>query len=298
VATSGYVTDIRGPRMRLVRFVLIAVVILVFRIRCWPSSQHGHVVGMFLCMGLREAMDSDDAVAAGIAAVALAGIGAAAYKGVSKLRNARERLSVAVLGEAGVGKTSLLHLLAGTPYDNPTATNTSTKYPAMKVDVDGRKLLVREGYDVSGSWTAWPEWQSAVQDGYVVYLADARRLATEAGLTPEEPPPNPVNEPTSRVLRDAWRIAEWREELQGKNGLKHWRCVVAVTHRETDPRFRPQTAEAETEYNRQIRDQLDEAVSVLGGNGHVSVTSGSLFPPAPGNRLKDDIIRRLLPKRA
>jgi hypothetical protein len=203
------------------------------------------------------------------------------------LRDRSAQLSVAVLGERGVGKTTLLHLWAGKPTGDLPPTVLPRKYEPVRIHVDGHKFLLRAGYDVSGSKDAWRHWKPAVKDGHVVYLADARRLAAEAGYEPQEPPPNPPESPP-RVLRDARQIRLWREEFQPKD----WRCVLAVTHRDADPRFPSRTGQAS--YDSIISEQLDEVVQTLGGRGRVAVTTGSLVPPALGGRLKDDIIRLLL----
>lgn len=264
----------------------IAFVDLGFRLQYRFSEQRGQETGALPRRLSGEVMSSGNVVGAGIA---LAAGAVATYKAVDKYLQSR-RVSVAVLGEAGVGKTTLLRILHGLDEGDPEPTNTPQKYPSITTRVDGRKVRFNSGYDVSGSSSAWSDWQEEVQHGYVIYLVNARQLAEEDGFTPTERPPNPMGS-QSRVLQDAQQIARMFEELK----LEDYRCVFAVTHRDRDPRFGPSTREAE--YNEQIGDQLKNAVFTLGGSRHVSVTSGSLVPFAPGSRLKDDIIRRLLPKR-
>lgn len=234
-------------------------------------------------------MDSDEAIGATVVGLGIAGAAWLVRKAAKNSGILRQDLAIGVLGEVGVGKTTLLNLWAGRSADKTLPTIIPRKYADMKIEVDRRKFLLRGGYDVGGSLDARKSWKRAIRDGYVIYLVDAGRLAARAGYPVSGRSADAPGD-VPRFLRDARLIAQWRDEFKPKN----WHCVIGVTHRDEDPRY--QSTPDAAHYGDVIRDQLREVIAVLGGHSSVDVAVGSLVPTSQGDRMKDDIIRLLLPE--
>jgi hypothetical protein len=201
---------------------------------------------------------------------------------IVKSRMGRKTIHVAVLGERGTGKTTLLRTLAGRATDGRyEPTQSPEEIPATEITVDEQRYLVRETFDVSGSTDAYQAWWwSAASKRSLVYLVDARRLAD---VTRE-----PFAKEPERLKRDAEQIAFM---LQKKGEPKDWRCVIAVTHRDEDPRFG--SASSGRPYVDLIGEDLRDVIFTLGGHSKVRITSGSLRPESAGKELIMDIIRLL-----
>src|SRR2546430_5282745 len=168
----------------------------------------------------------------------------------------RKLYSPVVLGPSAVGKTTLLNLWRGTWQEGQPYSPTQAMRPVgtAKLTADGQRLMFPDLRDVSGRAVSYDVWEAqTLQAQIVIYLVNAVHLYDHErakGFSAE----------WQRIRDDAGQIGRWLQVGSAD------RCIVAVTHRDLDPRF---DESSQQRYLDLIEDQLSPIVYRLGGEGKV-----------------------------
>jgi len=221
---------------------------------------------------MEDRKESATAVATGAAVVV-----SSAYLAIRYVRGKTIDLRLAVLGQEGVGKSTLIARLMG---DAPTAPPPGEKIRKdVKIQVDGRRYRVRRPVDHGGSEHDWGRWKETAQaSGMVVYVISAEHLQTEdqaAGI--EGPTPHTRH----RRVADAEQLQLWIDPSPDKP------VVLVVTHTDTDSRCDELGLHS---YGAQLREQLTEIINLIGGDRTVSLVSGSLVDDGDATRIVHEIL--------
>jgi GTPase SAR1 family protein len=185
---------------------------------------------------------------------------------------------LAVLGESGAGKTTLINSWRGTWEANPRHTLTPVDHGDVRLIRDGQAMIFKEVTDVGGHTHQQFLWDDLMaQNRHVLYLVDARRLA-----------PSPTGryefDSSFRLVDDADRIGKALETEANP------RSIVVVTHTDLDPRW---DAGDPGRYEGIVRLQLEQVILLLGGDRQVRLVSGSLVDQAGADTLTDRITEHL-----
>lgn len=104
--------------------------------------------------------------------------------------------SIAVLGDAGVGKTQLYHTLQGKVYDNPKQTNMED-IPEFDYECNGKTYKIKNGEDLGGNEVYRSDWGDLVKGkDIIVFIFDVNKYLTE----PE------YEKDTNSIMDDVWRL--------------------------------------------------------------------------------------------
>jgi GTPase SAR1 family protein len=191
----------------------------------------------------------------------------------------RELYSLAVLGPSAVGKTTLIGLWCGNWSDQKYhPTQAMRQVGTVRLAGDGRRLMLPDLVDVNGRESSRTEWEEPAKDAKaIIYLVNAQHLygyEMAEGFTEE----------WVRIEDDADQIGRWIKEKG--IGL----CIVAVTHRDLDHRYRDLEPE---QYHVHIETQLEPIVIRFGGLAKVKIVTGSLDTRENADMLTARILERL-----
>jgi GTPase SAR1 family protein len=110
--------------------------------------------------------------------------------------------SIAVLGDAGVGKTQLYYTLQGKVYDDPKQTN-KDDIPEFDYECNGKTYKIKNGEDWGGNEGLRPVWWDLVKGkDIIVFIFDVNKYLT----VPE------YEKKTNSIMADVWNLLKVNEK--------------------------------------------------------------------------------------
>jgi len=110
--------------------------------------------------------------------------------------------SIAVLGDAGVGKTQLYYTLQGKVYDDPKQTSRDD-IPEFDYECNGKTYKIKNGVDWGGNEVQRSVWEDLVKGkDIIVFIFDVNKYLT----VPE------YEKETNSIMEEVWKLLEKNEK--------------------------------------------------------------------------------------
>lgn len=170
---------------------------------------------------------------------------------------------LAVLGERGVGKTSMISFLhTGSLPQKYQMTGGAKRVPQRRFKLKDLDIKLKEGRDLSGDTSAYGDWKNAVdQADFVFYLLRADKLHA-SNETLEK-----------RAKSDLRHLSDWMERRPKQQPL-----FIVATHIDKITDYADITPEKHAAYVDRFRQLpiVDELIGLGGGDMRVKLFLGSL----------------------
>lgn len=210
-----------------------------------------------------------------VGALALGGTGGIVGLGYLAYKKWWEKMTIAVLGGRGVGKTTFIRYLETQKIESSHEQTDLAKYPAMKVKVEGITLRIAKGYDVGGSSMHHEKWREQIQGSDVVfYLLNIHRV---------------LNKDEAYIKNVRQDIDAIKDEIKERQSKVH--VFLIASHADKLPEYQSNFSKLEMRVN--ANQLVSTAIISFGGDDYCKVVVGSLKDDSEAKSLIGKILKRI-----